>query len=74
MNDLQLYVKCVMNVLQGLKNECAKYECCSTTCKLYNNDYGTCLLCACPCDYDLQVIETRITEIIQGEMEKGEKS
>lgn len=70
MNDLQLYVKTVMAVLQGLKCECAKYEGCPMNCKLYNKEYATCLLRAYPCDYDLQVIENRLTEIIQDEMKK----
>ena len=65
-----MYVKIVMTVLQGLKNECDKYECCTNKCDFYNHDYKKCLLKQCPCDYDLHEIEKRVRALIEDEMKK----
>lgn len=72
MNDLQIYVNCVIKVLQGLKSECEKNELCRPICKLYNKEVATCFLRSYPCDYDLQAIEKAVYEIIKEEQKKEE--
>lgn len=68
--ELEYYVKIVMNILLGLKNECKKYECCTTKCHFYEHNTGSCLLKECPCDYDISEIEKAISHIIDIEMKK----
>lgn len=69
MND-KVYVMIIMEVLKALKCKCEEYECCLITCKLYNKNKGTCLFKECPCDYDMQAIETAVSELIHEEMKK----
>ena len=73
--ELEQYVKIVMNVILGLKNECMKYECCSSKCHFYNINDCSCYLKACPSDYELSEIEKAISNIIDIEMkEEGAKN
>lgn len=67
MNELDIYTQVVMAVIKGLKSECEKSRYC-LNCKLENKNEGICCFRACPCDYDLQVIENAIKEILKSEM------
>lgn len=68
MNEKQ-YTQIVMKVLEGLKNECEKFECCRNTCNFYNKAEGSCFLKQCPCDYDMTAIENGVLKIIEKEMQ-----
>ena len=68
--ELEQYTKIVMDVLLGLKNECQKFEYCTTKCGFYNKNEGICFLKACPCDYELAEIEKAVSQIIDTEMNK----
>lgn len=66
----KVYTMIIMEVLKGLKSECEKYECCSG-CKFENKNIGMCYFRSCPCDYDLQAIETAVSEMIHEEMNRA---
>ena len=68
--ELKLYVKVIMDILLALKNECKKFECCTTKCDFYEHNTGSCILKKYPCDYDISEIEKAVTSIIEVEMKK----
>ena len=68
MNEKQ-YAHIVVQVLQGLKNECEKIEYCSESCNFYDKSISSCHLKKCPCDYYMPEIEKAVTELIRKEMQ-----
>lgn len=63
----EMCTKMATTVLEELKNECKKFEYCSTECVFYVNATGECLLKQCPVDYEMTEIQKAVSNLIETE-------